>query len=153
LQAGGLTVAVLGWLVARRLYGRRAQQAIDAGAAAAEPSGALARFLAGGGGLDGAYRVLAVRPVLALARAAAWLDRRVIDRAVDGVAAAGVTAARFTGLFDRRVVDGAVNGASAGVIAAGRRTARLHSGRLNLYIVVLAAGIAGTVVLVYFFSS
>jgi NADH-quinone oxidoreductase subunit L len=149
LQVGGLAVAVLGWLVARRLYGPRGSLA----RVAAAPSGALGPFFAGGGGLDTAYRLVAVRPVLALARAVAWLDRRVIDRAVDGVAAAGVTAARFTGLFDRRVVDGAVNGASAGVIAAGRRAARLQSGRLNLYIVLLAAGIAGTVVLVYFFSS
>ena len=150
LQMGGLAVAVLGWFVARRLYG---QPTSGARAAAPAPSGALARFLAGGGGLDAAYRLLAVRPVLALSRAAAWLDRQVIDRAVDGVASAGVTAARFTGLFDRHVVDGAVNGASSGVIAAGRRAARLQSGRLNLYIVLLAAGIAGTVVLVYFFSS
>jgi len=149
LQVGGLAVAALGWLVARRLYGPRASVAPAAGA----PSGGLGRFLAGGGGLDTAYRLLAVRPVLALARAAVWLDRRVVDRAVDGVATAGVTVARFTGLFDRRVVDGAVNGASAGVIAAGRRAARLQSGRLNLYVVLLAAGIAGTVVLVYFFSS
>jgi len=147
LQAAGLGVAVLGFLVARRLYGRRAA------ATAAAPSGAFTRFLAGGGGLDTAYRLLAVRPVLALARAMAWVDQRIIDRAVDGVAAAGVAVARFTGLFDRHVVDGAVNGASAGVVAAGRQAARLQSGRLNLYIVLLAAGVAGTVVLVYFFSS
>jgi len=148
LQAAGLGVAVLGFLVARRLYGRRSAAVPSVVA----PPGALAQFLAGGGGLDTAYRLLAVRPVLALARAAAWLDRRVIDRVVDGVATAGVTAARFTGLFDRHVVDGVVNGASAGVIAAGRRAARLQSGRLHLYVVLLAAGIAATVVLVYFFS-
>ena len=91
--------------------------------------------------------------VLAAARAAAWLDRRVIDRAVDGVAAAGVGAARLVGLFDRRVVDGAVGGVSDGVIAAGRRAARLQNGRLNSYVVALVAGVAGFVVLLYFLTS
>jgi NADH:ubiquinone oxidoreductase subunit 5 (subunit L)/multisubunit Na+/H+ antiporter MnhA subunit len=157
LQVGGLILATLGLLVARGLHarGERAGRAAPSEAAASSTSSRdrLRRFLASGMGLDAAYRRLAVQPVLAAARAAAWVDREVFDRAVDGIAAAGVSAARLLGAFDRRVIDGAVDGVSSGVVAAGHRAARLQNGRLNSYVLVIVAGMAGLIILVYFLAT
>src|SRR5204863_1571877 len=87
------------------------------------------------------------------ARAAVWFDQRVLDAVVDGVARAGFAFARALGAFDRHLVDGAVRGVSAGIEAGGRVVARWQNGRLRTYLLVVAAGVAGLVVLVYFLSS
>ncbi|WP_448074227.1 hypothetical protein [Georgenia yuyongxinii] len=63
--------------------------------------------------------LLTPRPWLALARAVAVLDDRVIDRGVLGVAAVGKRLARAVGRADEVVLDGAVDG----VASAGRRAA------------------------------
>lgn len=158
LQAGGLILATLGLLVARALHGRAARVGRRARPEQASSSSGvwrdrLRRLMASGFGLDAAYRRLAVQPLLAAARAAAWVDREIFDRAVDGIAAAGVRGARLLGTFDRRVIDGAVDGVSSGVVAAGQRAARLQNGRLSSYVLVIVAGVAGLIVLVYFLAT
>ena len=143
-QAGGVVLAVLGFVVARVLYR-------NPGAAADGTSlGGVRAFLRSGWRFDDLYRVLAVGPTWKLARLAAWLDRGVFDRLVDGVAAQGVRLARWTGAFDGRVIDAGVNGASDAVLAAGRRASRFQNGRINSYVVVIAAGVAVLVVLICF---
>ncbi|MCF6509972.1 NADH-quinone oxidoreductase subunit L [Blastococcus sp. MG754426] len=67
----------------------------------------------------GLGRLLSPRPAMALARALATVDDRVIDRAVVGVA---VGARRLAGMASR-ADDGVLDGAVSGVAAATRRTA------------------------------
>jgi len=143
-QAGGGLLAVLGFVVARVRY-RNPVATVDG-----TGSRSWRTFLASGWRFDDLYRVLAVRPVWKLARLAAWLDRGIFDRLVDGVAAQGVRLARWAGAFDGRVIDAGVNGASDAVLAAGRRASRFQNGRINSYVVVIAAGVAVLVVLVCF---
>ena len=50
-------------------------------------------------------------------------------------------------------MDGVVDGVSAAALAAGRRGARLQDGRINSYVLGIAAGIAALVVLAYFLGS
>ncbi len=152
MQAGGLALAVLGFVVARALYR-------DGDATSASRRGGAgrfaraARFFASGWGFDRIYRGLGVIPVLALARAATWFDRRILDRAVDAAASGAVAVARLTGAFDKRALDGVVDGVSGAVLSAGRRSARMQSGRLNSYVLGIAAGVAALVVLAYFLTS
>jgi len=141
-QAGGLLLAALGFGVARVLY--------RIPAAAPARVSRLTSFFASGWRFDQVYRVLAVRPAWQVARLAAWLDRGVFDRVVDGVATHGVQLARWTGAFDRRVIDAGVNSASDAVLAAGRGASRFQNGRINSYMVVIAAGVAVLIVLVCF---
>ncbi|HEX2658733.1 MAG TPA: proton-conducting transporter membrane subunit [Polyangia bacterium] len=140
-QAGGVVLAILGFALARVLYRNPTP--------AAAPTG-LRAFFVTGWRFDDVYRVVAVRPVWALSRLAAWMDRGVLDRLVDGVATQGVRLARWTGAFDGRVIDAGVNGASDVVLAAGRRASRFQNGRINSYVVVVAAGVAALVVLICF---
>jgi NADH-quinone oxidoreductase subunit L len=90
-------------------------------------------------GLEGAARVLLVRPTLALARAAARFDDRVIDRGVDSAARGVVGAAR---LLDRRgelSVDGAVRVIAAGARSLGRLARRPQTGQIHQYYAQAAA--------------
>ncbi|MEZ5099005.1 MAG: proton-conducting transporter membrane subunit [Thermoleophilia bacterium] len=75
--------------------------------------------LAGWLGLEQGARLVVVRPTLALARALAALDDRVLDRGVHGAAAAVRAGAAGAGRLDERALDGLVLGSAA----AGRAMA------------------------------
>ena len=152
MQVGGAVLALLGWAVARALY-RDAAASAPSRRRMGERFAAVERLFATGWQADRVYHALAVAPVRALARAAAWMDRAVVDRAVNGVAAVGVRVGQAAGLFDRRAVDGVVNGVSEAALAVGRRGARLQNGRINSYVLGIAAGVAALVVLAYFLGS
>ena len=113
----------------------------------------IERLFATGWQADRIYHLLAVAPARALARTATWLDRAIVDRIVNAVAALGVRVGRLAGLFDRHAVDGVVGGVSQAVLAAGRRGARLQNGRINSYVLGIVAGVAALVVLAYFLGS
>ena len=149
MQVGGAALAFLGWAVARALY-RDAAATAAARRGLGERFAAVERLFATGWQADRVYRALVVAPVLRLARAAGWFDRAVVDGVVNAVAAGGARLGQAAGLFDRRAVDGAVNGLSRAVGAAGRRGARLQNGRINSYVLGIAAGVAALVVLAYF---
>lgn len=119
-------------------------------------------------GFPMAAETLIVDPVLALARALARLDDRVVDAGVRGAAALarllsrllsfrvefgidavvrGVGAvtlafARASRAGDDRGVDAAVEGAVQGVGVAGRRSRRLQTGLSHHYYLVFAGGLA-----------
>ncbi|MFC0005558.1 proton-conducting transporter transmembrane domain-containing protein [Micromonospora siamensis] len=65
-------------------------------------------------GLEAAARLLLVRPTLALARALARFDDRVLDRGVHAVPRAAVVAAGTLARFDDAVLDRGVTGATIG---------------------------------------
>ena len=152
MQAGGVVVAVLGWLVARALY-RDADATAETRRRLATRFAGVERLFATGWGADRLYQALVIAPVGWLVAGALWFDRAVVDRLVNGVAAAGVRLGRAAGLFDRHAVDGVVGGVSDAVIAAGRQGARLQNGRINSYVLGIVAGVAALVVLAYFLGS
>ena len=152
MQAGGVVLAVLGWAVARALY-RDAAATAPARRRLAERWSVVVRLFATGWQADRVYHLVLIAPARALARAATWLDRAIVDRAVNALAAGGLRLGRVAGLFDRRAVDGVVGGVSEGVMAAGRRGARLQNGRINSYVLGIVAGVAALVVLAYFLGS
>lgn len=59
-------------------------------------------------GLEKAATAIVVRPTIALAQALAYVDDRVLDRAVGGAAGAILAVARTLWTFDDRVLDGGV---------------------------------------------
>jgi NADH:ubiquinone oxidoreductase subunit 5 (subunit L)/multisubunit Na+/H+ antiporter MnhA subunit len=93
-------------------------------------------------GLEGAARLLLVRPVRRLAQGLARFDDHVLDRGVDATARATVTLAR---LLDRRgepAVDGAVRGVAGGARALGRWARRPQTGQLHQYYAQAVVGFA-----------
>lgn len=91
--------------------------------------------------------LLSPRPALAVARVAAAVDDRVIDRAVWAVAAAVQRAATAASRADRDVVDGAVCTTAAGVRRAGAAARRPQTGLLHQYYAQAVAGLGALLVL------
>jgi NADH-quinone oxidoreductase subunit L len=148
LQALAVLVALAGWAAARALYR-------DTARTAAALEGLRARWdrvhrvLWNQLYVDAFYRELLLSPVRDVVRAVSWVDRRVVDGAVHGVARLATGLAGAAGWFDRRVVDGAVNGVSALALAGGRRLQRLQTGRINHYVLGIALGAAALLILTW----
>lgn len=93
-------------------------------------------------GLERAAHVLLVSPALALARAAAVLDDRVLDRAVDASAAGTLVLARWTNRFAEGAIDGAVEGLATATRALGRWARRPQTGQLHQYLAQAVAALS-----------
>ncbi len=93
--------------------------------------------------VDVIYQHVFVGPTLALARAAAWFDRWVIDGIVDGSAWLVERLSRWEGVFDHVAVDRLVGLVAAVVYTLGDRGRRLQTGRLPAYLLMLAIGVIG----------
>ncbi|MFI7142375.1 NADH-quinone oxidoreductase subunit L [Streptomyces massasporeus] len=90
--------------------------------------------------LERAAHTVAVRPVLALARALAAFDDRVVDGAVRQTARGASAAGRLAGHLDDRVVDGAVRRTAHGGVAVGRLARRADDGGVDALVRSTAAG-------------
>jgi len=94
-------------------------------------------------GLEAAAQHLVVRPTHQLAHRLAWFDDRVVDHAVDVVAARCLALARHARRLDEAGIDAAVLGAAHGIRRVGQLARRPQTGRLHEYylqsVVVLAA--------------
>ncbi len=101
----------------------------------------LYRIVAGKYFVDEAYEKVFVGGALGLGRAAAWLDARIVDGAVNGVAAAARGVSRLAIGFDDGVIDGAVNGVGRvfGLLSAGLR--RLQTGYVYNYALAVVFGL------------
>jgi NADH-quinone oxidoreductase subunit L len=108
---------------------------------------ALARLAAEQLGATALLRAVAQRPTLALARATDVLDRRVVDRAVDGTARAGLTLAHAEDRLERGGIDAAVDGLAHLVGRSGDDLRRLQTGRLYEYLRDSALGAAAIALL------
>jgi len=82
---------------------------------------------------DLTYDFIFVRGYFALAALLAWFDVNVVDRVVNGAAAAWSVFARVAWRFDAVVIDGAVNGLATFSRSAGRALRGLQTGRLQSY--------------------
>ncbi|WP_369204221.1 proton-conducting transporter membrane subunit [Streptomyces sp. PU-14G] len=80
-----------------------------------------------------AARAVLVRPVLALARALAAFDDRVVDGAVRHIARGGLALARGAARADDRGLDGAVRSVAAGCRRLGAWARRPQTGLLHQY--------------------
>ncbi|MFI6084812.1 proton-conducting transporter membrane subunit [Streptomyces sp. NPDC051217] len=98
--------------------------------------------------LERTAQLTVVRPVLALARALAVVDDRVIDGAVRQTARGGLAAARLARRLDDGGVDAAVRAVASGARTLGRAARRPQTGLLHQYYAQAAAGFAVLVLII-----
>ncbi len=102
-----------------------------------------ARWARGWLGLEHAAQLTVVRPTLALSRALARFDDRVVDGGVEATATATVRVADRAARLDDHAVDGLVEGLARQVRWLGELARRPQTGLLHQYylqaVVVLAA--------------
>jgi NADH:ubiquinone oxidoreductase subunit 5 (subunit L)/multisubunit Na+/H+ antiporter MnhA subunit len=101
-------------------------------------TGWLARWL----DLERAAGALVARPVLAVARALAGFDDRVVDGAVRAVARGGLALAGAAARLDDADVDGLIRQAAAGARRLGRLAQRPQTGQLHAYYAQAAVAFA-----------
>ena len=94
---------------------------------------AVRNGLAGWLYLEQAARLLVARPVLALARALAAFDDRVLDRAVEGTARGAIRLAAATARVDDGGVDRLIDGAGRAARSLGRLARRPQTGQVHAY--------------------
>ncbi|MFI6291990.1 proton-conducting transporter membrane subunit [Nonomuraea sp. NPDC050790] len=92
-------------------------------------------------GLETAARTLLWRPLLALARAAAWFDDRVLDGAVEAVPRLGMAAARLARTPFETGADGVVRAVGAAALGLGRLARRPQTGQVHTYLAQAAVGL------------
>jgi NADH-quinone oxidoreductase subunit L len=83
--------------------------------------------------IDGFYMALFARTPLLVAQGLARFDIVVIDRAVVAVGQAGASVAAAFGLIDRRGIDRGVDGVGQGTVALGRSLRKLQTGVVANY--------------------
>ena len=138
LMALSAGVALAGIFAARAVYvTRRGEPARRA----AERFKGLYRLVSNKYFVDEIYGRVFVGGVLALGRAADWLDRRVVDGAVDGVAALARRVSRTAIAVDEKAVDGAVDGLGRAHLAASAGLRRLQTGRIYNYALAVVLGV------------
>jgi NADH-quinone oxidoreductase subunit L len=77
-----------------------------------------------------------------VARAAYWVNQRIIDGVVNGVGIGARAVARFTyDVVDQKVVDGVVNGTGIGAEEGGSALSVLQTGRVQQYAAFLFGGV------------
>ena len=111
-----------------------------------EPDGYFrARFVSGvlanGFHIDGLYRVVVVRPAMALSGLLRSFDRAVVDAAVGGFGGLGLLTSRFLAWFDRSGIDRVVDGIGDVVTGSGRTTRKIQTGNVQTYLFLLVTSI------------
>jgi NADH-quinone oxidoreductase subunit L len=86
-----------------------------------------------------------IAPTLAANQAAAVFDGKIVDGAVNGVAAATKWNSGLVGAVDNEVVDGAVNAAADATLAVGRKVRRLQTGNIREYLTFALVGALGVI--------
>ena len=92
---------------------------------------------------DAVYSVLLVRPALVVANWCRLFDTKVIDRAVDSTARAGVQVSHESGRFDRGVIDGLVNVIAEACWSVGAWLRNVQTGYLRSYVLFLVLAAVG----------
>lgn len=100
----------------------------------------LYRVAAGKYYVDEFYGAILIRPLLALCRRAFSFDQKVVDGVVNGAGEAGLLTSRLKGWIDRTLVDGAVNGIALFTDRAGGLLRLVQTGRVQTYLLVALAG-------------
>jgi NADH:ubiquinone oxidoreductase subunit 5 (subunit L)/multisubunit Na+/H+ antiporter MnhA subunit len=138
--------ALAGVLVAAALYLWR----VVSPDVVARTFGPVYSFLANRWYFDELYHAVFVVPTLFVARLASDNDRGVIDRIVEGVARLARGLAGIDAWIDRTVVDGAVNATAAATWNAGLRLRQIQTGRLRQYVAFIVLGTVAAAVVAGF---
>ncbi|MEM7811822.1 MAG: NADH-quinone oxidoreductase subunit L [Planctomycetota bacterium] len=101
-------------------------------------------------GFDCLYRKAFVLPGRAVGWVLGLFDRSVIDGLLHRVAELGLAVAMLDRAIDEKLIDGAVDGVAASARSLGRAAAVPQTGRLRQYVVFLAVGVTGAALLVTF---
>jgi NADH-quinone oxidoreductase subunit L len=105
------------------------------------------RFLEERMWIDDLYEQTIVPLARFLARLSDWLDRNVWDGFVRLFAAIGQLIGILTGVFDERGINAGVDEATAGARDLGGSIGRLHSGKVQGYLGVIAVGVLALILL------
>jgi NADH:ubiquinone oxidoreductase subunit 5 (subunit L)/multisubunit Na+/H+ antiporter MnhA subunit len=130
-------VATLGIGLALLTYGTASIRLIDA-PAVARLFRPIDGFFRHKWYIDELYMLLFVRPTVRLGRAAAAIDRGLIDGIVHGTALLTLLLSRLGGLFDQRAVDGLVGKIAEGVDRLGGLARRTQTGQIRGYLMALS---------------
>ncbi|MHB9145471.1 MAG: NADH-quinone oxidoreductase subunit L [Symbiobacteriia bacterium] len=87
--------------------------------------------------VDELYSATVIAGTLAFSRLAGWIDQNIVDRIVNLVGGIGEWFADIAGATDRYVVDGAVNGAAAATMSAGKGLRKLQTGYVQSYMLTM----------------
>jgi len=147
LMIVSVAIAALGILLAYRLYLRRpaVPDVLE------RKLGFVYRVLENKYWIDELYHATVIAGTLALCQVMWWIDRWIIDGAVNGVR--HLTVFFFghgSNLFDRYLVDGAVNGVAWSAKSGSMMFRRVQSGLVQNYALIMGGGIV-LIALVYLF--
>ena len=101
----------------------------------------LVEFLKSGGRFDETYREAFVRPAFRTGRGLTRVDIALLDGAIHRIAAAVRRFADADQWIDRHLIDGAVNWIGATILSGGDIAGRLQTGQLRQYVLFLVAGL------------
>jgi NADH-quinone oxidoreductase subunit L len=141
------STALVGFVLATVFYGWRKLDPRDV----RNQFGGLYRFLRNKWWFDELYNALFVQPVYALARLAAWLDKYVLDRIIDGSAAVVRGIARIGDAIDRFGVDWMVNVMGNTMHSLGLSLRALQTGKLRQYAMFVIVGTVALFILISLF--
>ncbi|MBI3997368.1 MAG: NADH-quinone oxidoreductase subunit L [Candidatus Omnitrophica bacterium] len=91
--------------------------------------------------VDETYQRFIIQPFLGIGRGLSQFDRQVIDAAVDGTGRAGGAIARLKAWIDRTIVDGAVNAIAFIVRGCGGLFRGLQTGIIQQYLLVVIVAV------------
>ncbi len=143
------STALAGFLLATAFYGLQAASAEEA----ARKFRPIYIFLRNKWYFDELYDLVFIRPAHWVARGIAGFDLRVIDRLIDAIAQGAVRVAQFDDWIDRRIVDRAVNLLGGSTHTLGLSLRVFQTGRLRTYVLAIVVGALGLVVLMSQLSS
>lgn len=146
VELGALASAIGGFLIALVLFLLRPGWA----AGLRKVFAPLYWFSLRGWYIDPIYEYVVVDTVTLSARISAWIDRRIIDGAVNLAGRGTVLLARITGAFDKYVVDGLVTLVGATVQFLGLMARGVQTGRIQTYLTWVVAAVVVILVILRF---
>ena len=145
-EFGALASAAAGFLIALLLFLWRPGWT----AALRKMFAPIYKFSLRGWYIDAIYDYAVVDTVMLSSRMAGWIDRRVIDGAVNLAGRATVLLARITGAFDKYFVDGLVTLVGATVQFLGLMARGIQTGRIQTYLTWVVAAVVVMLVILRF---
>jgi NADH-quinone oxidoreductase subunit L len=140
------STALAGFLLATVFYGWRLLDAQEV----RNQFGGIYRFLLNKWYFDELYDLLFMRPTHAIARFAAWSDKKLIDGIIHGVARATKIVSSVDDLIDRLGVDGVINAVGRCTYSLGLTLRAVQTGRLRQYVMFIIVATATLFVLASF---
>lgn len=111
----------------------------------------LGRFVRAGGYFDDVYSASVVDPAIKTGRGLAQYDKNGLDACLHGVARMAVRVARAEESFDRTFIDGLVNLVGRLTDSSGTTMARIQTGSLRHYVLMLVAGLLSAFAVLFTF--